>query len=263
MSAAVWIVGSPGFVQRAARDAAEAWASHRLEPIALPWSRRVDAGVAGAAEAALAAGDVDLVMLTSAESVAALPAGAGAGHRAACVGVATAAAARAKGFDVADDVDVAGVVRGGRALGAAIAAREPRPRRVLWLCGRDRRHEPREVLAAAGIALDEVVTYALDARPDFAETLAAAPRPAAVVLGSPRGVDALAATLVGLHRALDQHTPVIVPRGEVTERHARDAFGARVRVAPPRGDGRGTDYPRAVAEALGSRPASDDEVTPA
>ncbi len=247
---AVWLVGSPTFVQRACESG---WADARLVPHALPWSERRDDEDADAGARALAAGGFDLVMLSSMHAVAALPDGAGAGHVAACVGVATAEAARAKGFTVAADVPVAGVVRGGRALGKAIAARTPRPARVLWLCGRDRRPEAREVLQAAGIALDEVVTYAMVRRAGFEDAVRDAPEPAAVVLGSPRGVDALAAALLVAHRALGAHAPVVVPAGAATEARARAAFGERVCVAQPRTDRGGTDYAGAVTAALAGK----------
>lgn len=250
----IWLVGSPSFVDRAM---ASGWSDAGLARLGMPWSERHDAEDADAGARALAAGGFDLVMLTSAHAVTALPDGIGVGHEAACVGVATAEAARSRGFTIAEDVKIAGVVRGGRALGEAIAARTPRPARVLWLCGEDRRPEARDALVAAGIELDEVVTYVMAPRDDFPAMIEQAPEPAAVVLGSPRGVDALAAALLLAHRALAEDAPVVVPEGAVTEARARDAFGGRVHVAAPRADRTGTDYAGAVVTALGGA-ASDD-----
>lgn len=247
----IWLVGSPSFVARASESA---WSDAGLAPVALPWSERRDADDPAAGGEALARGAFDLVMLTSAHAVSALAEDAGAGHEAACVGVATAASARAKGFAIAEDVHVAGVVRGGRALGEAIAGRTPRPTRVLWLCAEDRRPEARDALHAAGIALDEVVTYVMTPRADFVATIRAAPAPAAIVLGSPRGVDALAAALRDAERAIAGEVPVVVPEGAVTEARARAAFGARTRIAMPRADRTGTDYAAAVAAALHDAP---------
>jgi len=259
----VWVVGSPTFVQRAC---GADWPAHGLGAVPLPWSERREVPDAGQGRRALAVGDFELVMLTSVHALGGLPEGSGRGHAAACVGVSTADAARALGFDVVTDERTPGVVGGGRALAAAILARDPRPTRVLWLCGRDRRPEAREPLQAAGVRLDEVVTYAMEPRPDFAATIAAAMPPVAIVVGSPRGSDALAAALATRDRPLGDDVPVVVPRGEVTARHARAHFGNRVVVATCRRADDGTDYPASVMQALeGARrpppPTAEDPTT--
>jgi len=134
--------------------------------------------------------------------------------------------------------------RGGAALAKQILAEETGVRRVLWPCARQARREVPEILSAAGCEVLEVPVYAMVPVPTFAARVAAAPSPAAVVLGSPRAVDALQGALGAASRDLPAGVPLAV-LGSVTAKRAAATFEGYVAQASSK-DGAG--LARAVSE---------------
>ena len=96
MTQPVWTVAS---VDTAARWAATIRTAG-YDALALPWSEIVSLEVPDEIRHALESVGPDLVLLTSPNALRALSEGVGAGFDAACVGEATAQAARAAGFTV-------------------------------------------------------------------------------------------------------------------------------------------------------------------
>ncbi len=177
----VWVVATDETAARWAR------ALEQAGQVALPlaWSEVLPLEP-GPALAALARGDFDRVLVTSAYAVEVLPPGAGAGRPAACVGARAAEAAAAAGFEVRE------VGRRGAAdVAARVLAAQPAPRRVLFLATSEAREEAVEALRGEGVRVDRLDVYRVAVRPAFATELERARDPAAVLAGSPRAVDAL------------------------------------------------------------------------
>lgn len=185
MSASVWIVASG--------ETAPRWETvfraEGLDVVGLPWSRIEGVMEPDAVRARLTQADVDLVLLTSPNAARCVPPGGGAGLEAACVGEATAAAAREAGFRVT----LVGSGTGRELAEALVRDRSPAP--VLFLRGRDVRRAGLRILEAAGFAVAEEIVYEAKPLPDFVERVRAAPEPAAVAIGSPRAAEALADAL--------------------------------------------------------------------
>ncbi len=203
MSAAppvVWVV--------AARASAVRWVAvlreHGVAAGALIWA---EARPLVADDVALP--EAELVLFTSRQALDVLAYGAGDGRRAACVGAGTARDARAKGFEV-----VLVGEQGGAHVAARIGEELPGTSSVLWLRGEAARPEARDALVARGIEVHELPVYAMVPAEDFGARVAAAPPPDAVIVGSPRAVDALAAA----GRALPEAAHVITP-GALTAEH--------------------------------------------
>jgi uroporphyrinogen-III synthase len=131
----------------------------------------------------------DVLLLTSANTVRSLPAEASWPVPVACVGEATAEAAREAGLDVR----WVGA-RGAEQVAADLAAARPGCR-VLFLRGRDARREGVDALEQAGCTVEEVIVYEMQRALGFPARVAEAPAPAAVVVGSPRAAEALAEAL--------------------------------------------------------------------
>jgi uroporphyrinogen-III synthase len=140
--------------------------------------------------------------------------------------LAPGAAARARGLEVAWVGDA-----GAEDLARRVAASLPGGR-VLFLAGRDARREGPQALEAAGLDVEEVVVYRMAPREAFAGEVQAAPRPAALVVGSPRAGEALAGALPSARRAEVLAAPAVVPGA--TSAEALSALGFRaVTVAGP------------------------------
>jgi uroporphyrinogen-III synthase len=143
------------------------------------------------------------------------------------VGEATAMAARAAGFEV-----VLVGREGAAALVEALLARSPRPRRVLWLRGEEVVAHGAQRLSAAGVALEEVVTYAARPLAGFAEEVRAAPEPGAVLVQSPRAALALADALLAVDRVLPRSTGLYGLGASTAARLRELGFAGAVSVAP-------------------------------
>lgn len=181
----VWIVASAGAAERWAGAFADAGVSG----LPLAWGRVRAVGEPSALEARLCAGPWAFVLLTSPNAVSGLVPGGGSGQSAVCVGAATAAAARAVGFEVS----AVGAGTGADLAATLIADRSPG--RVLWLRGRDVVSGAERRLRTAGFEVVSEVTYEVGADDDFAARVRDAPPPAAVAVGSPRGARALDSAL--------------------------------------------------------------------
>jgi len=154
-----------------------------------PWAEIVGPADAEALDRALAAPGVEVLLVTSANAVRFAAPARLAGRKAACVGAATAAAARKAGCDVGW-VGTAGA----KALAIdLILAR--RPGSALWLRGERAKEEGAAKLRAAGWTVAEAIAYATRPRADLAAALAASPAPRAYLVGSPAAGEALAAAL--------------------------------------------------------------------
>ncbi len=221
----IWVVATDG----ALAGLLSAWSDASVPPVPLAWGALTAHADVQAAEAALARDGRPLVMLTSAYAAQALAAGAGEGVRAACVGPATAGAARERGFEV-----VVEGMGGGAELAEQVKRLDPRPERVLWLRAASARPEARAALAAVGIEIEEITVYDVKPRSAFAAEVAAAPDPGVVVFGSPRAAEALHAAGVVLPDPVGRWVP-----GEVTAKRVRALFGGDVRVQWPGRDGGG------------------------
>src|SRR5262249_1834577 len=115
----------------------------------------------------------------SANAVRYLPRDVGQGRSAAAVGAGTAAALREVGFSIEAEGR-----SGVGALASALAASRPSAR-VLWLRGERAREDGAAALAAAGWAVEEVVTYRTRAVPGFARAVGEIGTVDAWVFGSP------------------------------------------------------------------------------
>jgi len=220
-----------------------------LEAVPLPWSQAQPEPAAAPLGRALEQGRGEFLLFTSRNAVAVLPPGCGRGHRCACVGSATAQAAGERGFEVILTGEA-----GGEELARQLLARVPDLSGLLFPCGRVTRPEAKAVLSAAGISVRSVTVYALEARTAFAGEVAAAPSAAALLLGSPRAVDALQAALARTGRHLAEGGVLVVP-GSVAARHAAGKLLARICTAQ-HVDAAG--LARAVLESLAETENKDD-----
>jgi uroporphyrinogen-III synthase len=213
----------------ATEDTAAEWAAvlaaNRVPAVAVPWARIAPAGDPDAAARLLDAGGFDLVLLSSANALRFLPEGAGRGRFAAAVGRATAAAAKAAGFQV---------VETGHTTAEALAQRlaETFPRRLLWLRGESAREEGAEILAKAGWTVTQAVAYRARPDPGLAAALRALGTPRAWVVGSPAAASAL-------QLALGEHAfppprggPAVIVPGETTAEALRVPGRVEPTVAP-------------------------------
>jgi uroporphyrinogen-III synthase len=218
----VWVVATEVTARRWSDDMRSfGWTPHPLAwGTARPLATRADF------DAALPRVSPDLVLLTSAESLAFLGETRVPGVAAACVGPATASAAAQHGFDV-----VVSGEGGSMQLAAGVAALPRPPRTVLWLRGRDARPEGAASLRAAGSTVEELVTYAVEPAPGFAAAVRAAPEPAALAVGSPRAAEALADALHAVPRRLPGAVPVMAPGTTTHGRLIELGFGAHPQVA--------------------------------
>ncbi len=188
----------------ASEDTATAWASRLVEEgvpaLAVPSSsvaRGPDVERAAGALCVAARPPADarpVVIVTSRNAVRFLPAAAGAGCSAVVVGEATARAARAAGF-AADAGPGPDSAAGFASVARRLLAASPAPRAAIWLRGDVATREGVELLAAAGWAIEEFVTYVAVPRPTFADDVRGAPAAAAWVVGSPAAARALCAAL--------------------------------------------------------------------
>jgi uroporphyrinogen-III synthase len=208
-------------------EQARGWTSPRFAPVPLAWSTLVPRLEPAQALGAVRYHRPDLVLLTSPFAVAMLGAGAAQGQPAACVGEATAMAARAAGFDVV----VVGRA-GAAALVETLLARHPRPRSVLWLRGAEVVGVGAERLRAASVAVHEVITYDADPRAAFAAEVQAAPEPAAVLVHSPRAAVALADALLAVDRVLPRGAGLYGLGASAAARLRDLGFAGAVSVAP-------------------------------
>lgn len=152
---------------------------------ACPWSCVVPMPGADRAPAALARPGIELVLLTSANALAALPPRLRRAPPVVAVGPRTARVARARGLRVE---------RVGTGTGADLARElvaAGRPRRVLWLRGRDATEDAARLLRAAHWRVEELVTYDTVARPDLAAAVRRRGPVRAWVVGSPAAASAL------------------------------------------------------------------------
>lgn len=248
MSAAspvVWIVASVGAAERWA----PALASCRLDVHALAWSElqppaAADVDLAGRLREARD----HLTILTSPNAARFVPEAACAGVRAACVGQTSADAARAKGFRV---VHVGRA--GGEALARELVSAMPDLAEVHVLHQHHARTEGWDVLRAAGVTVRLTCSYVMAERGDFQERVAAAPEPAAVVLGSLRAAEALHAAWARTGREWDPGV-WFAALGDITADVARQLLGDRVVVA------RETN-PAALADVIARHLDIDRETT--
>jgi uroporphyrinogen-III synthase len=195
-------------------------------PYMLAWGTSRDLATHADLDAALARVSPDLLLLTSAESLAFLDEKPLPPLRAACVGPATAAVADSHGLEVV------ALGHGGIAqLMHELLLLRPEPKRVLWLRGREARPEGAALLRASGATVEELVTYAVEPDVDFQERVRAAPEPAGVAVGSPRAVDALVAALRGLARTLPERIPFLLPGSTTGEYLAEVGLGAHPQLA--------------------------------
>ena len=195
-------------------------------PYMLPWGSSHDLATPAELDLVVARFEPDMLLLTSAESLSFLDEKPLPPLRAACVGPATAAVAFSHGLDVVA-LGHGGVVQ---LMHELLLLRE-KPKRVLWLRGREARPEGAALLRASGATVEELVTYAVEADPDFQERVGAAPEPVGVAVGSPRAVDALVAALRGLPRALPDRIPFLLPGSTTGEYLAEVGLGAHPQLA--------------------------------
>lgn len=210
MTGLVWTVASA----QTARRWAAAVPATAYEGLALAWSETVAVGEPEGAVRALARVGPDLVLLTSPNALAHLPPGIGTGLDAACVGETTARAARTAGFAVRH----VGKGSGADLAHELVAGGEPGL--VLFLRGEVVRHEGADILEGAGWRVEHQVVYAARPREAFDAEVAAAPAPAAVVVGSPQGATALARALDAADRGALRAVPTVAI-GETTARRLK------------------------------------------
>ncbi|MFV1959411.1 MAG: uroporphyrinogen-III synthase [Planctomycetota bacterium] len=185
MSPRLWIVASAATAARWAAALADGDAGAEV----LAWSETACIEAAEPLREARAGGAFDLLLLTSPRALCCLPPGVPRALPVACVGRATARAAREAGLE--PRWIGAGT---GADLARSLAAERPGAR-VLFLRGRDARREAVLRLQAAGSTVVEVVVYEARPRAAFAAEVARAPEPPALVVGRPRGAEALAVAL--------------------------------------------------------------------
>lgn len=190
----------------------------RAEPLADTGGAAADRSLLSRA---LRAREHDVVLLTSAHAARAVDPATAAGWSAACVGAATAAAAKNVGFDV-----VFSGTGTAEEMAHGLVAQAPGLERILWIRGQEALTAGAAVLRDAGVVVDEVIAYLLAARPDLRAAAASAPAPDAVLVGSPRGVDILRDALGG---ALPEVAYLTL--GPTTEAHLRGLGVADIHVA--------------------------------
>lgn len=215
MTQPVWTVASAGTAARWAAAIRAAGA----EALPLAWSEIVDAATPAEVARALERVGPDLVLLTSPNALRALPCGLGAGFEAACVGEATAEAARAAGFAVRH------VGRGSGADLARELVAAGAPGLVLFLRGEVVRREGTDVLAGAGWRVEERVVYEARPRGAFDAEVAAAAAPATVVVGSPNGATALDRALEAAGRTGVRALPAVAIGETTAQRLVSRSFG--------------------------------------
>ncbi len=214
MSAVVWVVASAD----AARRWTDALGAAGVDAVALAWSDLAPPPDVDAAVRALETTDADLVLMTSRYATAFLEPDAGRGLPAACVGEATATAARNWGFDVRHVGEAGGAELAQRVLSSSSALRK-----VLFLRGVDARHEAGDTLRAVGVKVEEAITYAMRPRQAFADEVRAAPPPRVVVAGSPRAVEAL-------HKVVPSSEAHFVAMGGLTVLAVQEQLGAEASI---------------------------------
>jgi uroporphyrinogen-III synthase len=215
----VWVVASDETVRRWCAALTQSGA----HPVPLPWC---EVAAPDEPDAVLAALDpsIDLVLFTSANAlrffdavVDRLPA--------ACVGNATAEAARRAGFSVEF------VGHGGAEdLAQEVVRRFPSARRILFVRGREAREEGVEALREAGVEVRSVVAYQTRPRPSFVSEVREAPAPDAILVGSPLAAGALLDALDAASLWAPRDT-LTVAVGETTAARLRALGFPRVRVA--------------------------------
>lgn len=212
-----WVVASNETAARWSRALEQAG----MVALPLPWSE-VEALDSDATRRALETTSVDRVLFTSAYAAQVLPAGAGQGLLAACVGARTAEAARAAGFEVME------VGRSGAAdVVARLLEADPPPRRVLFLATSEAREEAVESLRGAGVEVERLDVYRVMERDAFSTEAARARPPSVVLLGSPRALSALCDPAV----PFTWRGAACVAPGPTTERALRAAGLRRVHCA--------------------------------
>jgi uroporphyrinogen-III synthase len=211
--------------EETAAEWADALSANRIPAVAVPWARVTAPVDPDAAGRVLAAGDHDLVLLTSQNVLRFLPVEACRGRPAAAVGRTTAAAARAAGFEV---------VEVGHTTAEALARRlaERFPRRVLWLRGEAAREVGADVLAARGWTVTQVVAYRARPDPGFAAALRDVGPPRAWVVGSPAAASALQLALGEDAFPPIEGGPFVVVPGETTAATLRIPGRVEPMVAP-------------------------------
>lgn len=226
--------------EETARELALALVAAGVPARACPWAEVVPPTDPDALDRALAAPGFELLILTSANAVRFVPPARLAGRHAACVGAATAAAARKAGC-VVDEVGKAGA----RALAIELIVTQ-KPGHALWLRGERAKDEGAAKLRAAGWTVNEAVAYATRPRADLAAAVSAVAAPRAFLVGSPAGGEALASALGPDAFPPGSGGPPVFVLGEASARAlAREGRPAPVAV-PPEAEG----AVRAVAAAL-------------
>lgn len=226
--------------EETARELALALVAAGVPARPCPWAEVVPPPELAALERALAAPAIDLLILTSANAVRFVPPARLAGRHAACVGAATAAAARKAGC-VVDEVGTAGA----GALAVELIL-ERRPAHALWLRGERAKDEGAAKLRAAGWTVHEAVAYATRPRADLAAAVSAVAAPRAFLVGSPAGGEALVSALGPDAFPPAPGGPPVFVLGEASARAlAREGRPAPVAV-PPDAEG----AVRAMAAAL-------------
>jgi uroporphyrinogen-III synthase len=183
-----------------------------------------------------------LVLFTSKNAVAFLPAHAGAGWQAVAVGPETARAAVDAGFtvDVEADADPAG---GFASVARQLVARLGSDRRAIWLRGESAQREGVRILEAAGWIVAEFVTYVAEPRLGFEASVLRAPPARAWVVGSPAAATALLGAFGARGFPPPGHPTRVFVKGESTAAALRSPGRAPVEIV--------TDLPDGVAARLG------------
>lgn len=215
MDERVWVVASEDM----AAQWCDALSGHGYRATALAWSHVHAVEADRALRRALVLGRPDRVLLTSRYAVRHRPAALPADLACACVGEATAEAARAAGLDVRE----VGPGTGER-LAQQLLEASPPIDHVLFLRGRHIRREGVQRLEQGGVEVAEVVVYEARPRDDFSGALRRAEAPDALVAGSPRAARALAAGLVASGRSDRLELPVVAPGAPTADALAEAGF---------------------------------------
>ena len=208
----IWLVATDATAARWAQSLDPA----RGTPHALVWGKARPLVCAEELDATCARIRPELLLLTSPEALAFLGSRTAKGLEAVCVGAVTAEVATTYGVTVRGHGD-----GGGIELARWILDLPSHPRRFLWLRGRDARTEVAALLRASGATVEELITYAVEPEAGFPEAVRNAPEPAAVLVGSPRGAEALVAALAAAGRALPPATELLTA-GPSTDRRLRE-----------------------------------------
>ncbi len=211
--------------ERLARRYGRVLEQHGCRPVWIPVTRLEPPRDPKKLAAALRTREHDVVLLTSANATAYLDPALTEGWSAVCVGLHTARAAREAGFDV-----VLVGRAGARAIADQMLREAPAIERVLFLRGRHALDITTKRLRAAARTVHEVVAYALEPHPDLARHVAEAPRPDAVLVGSPRAGDLLLEALGGAFGDRLQGARFIA-MGATTATHLEELGAADVRVS--------------------------------